>query len=359
MPRKEIPLSTSKFIVDGKVLDQDGDCYVIAEAGHNHQGNLDTAKQLFRAAKESGANAVKLQKRDNRALYTRAMYDQPYDNENSFGPTYGAHREALEFGFSEYSELKQYAKEIGISFFATAFDFPSADFLAKLDMQAFKIASGDLRNTPLLKYVAEIGKPMFMSTGGATLEDVQRAYDAIMPINSRLCIMQCTASYPAEPEHMNLNVISTFKKAFPDTLIGLSDHQSGISMALVAYILGARAIEKHFTLNRAMRGTDHAFSLEPVGLRKLVRDLRRARAALGDGAKNPIPLEAKPLLKMGKKLVAAGDLEAGRVLTREDIAIKSPGDGTPPYELDKFVGAVLTQPLKEDDNLTFEAIKAV
>ena len=299
----------------------------MAEIGHNHQGNLDLAKKLFKAAKDSGAHAVKLQKRYNRSLYTRALFNQPYENENSFGATYGEHREALEFGEHEYRELQSYARKIEIDFFATAFDFPSVDFLAKLDLPAYKIASGDLKSIPLLKTIAEIGKPMLLSAGGAAMEDVRRAYDAIMPINSQVCIMQCTACYPALPEDMNLKVIESFREEFPDTIVGLSDHQSGIAMALVGYILGAQVIEKHFTMNRAMRGTDHAFSLEPQGLRKLVRDLRRTRVALGGGIKRPIPDEKMPLFKMGKKLVAARDLPANHVLTERDVAMKSPNDG--------------------------------
>ncbi len=347
----------ARFIVNGTVIDHDGDCYVIAEVGHNHQGKLETAKELFRTAKTCGANAVKLQKRDNKTLFTKAMYNQPYDNENSFGATYGQHREALEFGEYEYRELKAYAKEIGLTFFATAFDFNSADFLAKLDMPAFKIASGDLTNTPLLKYVAEIGKPMFLSTGGGAIDDVRRAYDTIMPINPQLCILQCTASYPADPADLNLRVIETYKQMFPNILVGLSDHQSGIAMALVSYIMGAAVIEKHFTLNRAMRGTDHAFSLEPVGLTKLVRDLRRARLAMGDGLKQPLPFEKKPLHKMAKKLVAARALPAGHVLTSEDIAIRSPADGLPPYELDRVLGMTLLKDLQEEENIDFKDLK--
>ena len=154
--------------IDGTLITDESDCYVIAEIGHNHQGSVEKCRELFRAAKECGADAVKLQKRDNRTLYTRAMYERPYDNENSFGPTYGAHREALEFGRAEYLELQQYAAELGITFFATAFDFSSADFLAQLDMPAYKLASGDLRNIPLIRHVARIGKPMILSTGGAT-----------------------------------------------------------------------------------------------------------------------------------------------------------------------------------------------
>ncbi len=345
------------LVINGTLIDQGADCYVVAEIGHNHQGNVDLAKKLFKAAKDSDANAVKMQKRDNRSLFTRAMFNQPYDNENSFGATYGEHREALEFGEHEYRELQSYSRNIGIDFFATAFDFPSLEFLAKLDMPAYKIASGDLKSIPLLKKIAEIGKPMLLSTGGAEMEDVRRAYDAIMPINSQLCIMQCTACYPAMPDDMNLKVIESFKTEFPDAIIGLSDHQSGIAMALVGYILGARVIEKHFTMNRAMRGTDHAFSLEPQGLNKLVRDLRRARVALGDGIKRSIPDEKKPLFKMGKKLVAARDLPAHHVLTERDIAMKSPNDGMPPYELEKVIGRTLVRALEEDENISIEDLR--
>jgi N-acetylneuraminate synthase/sialic acid synthase len=275
--------------IDHSTITDDSDCYVIAEIGHNHQGSLEKCRELFRAAKECGADAVKLQKRDNRSLYTRAMYDKPYENENSFGPTYGAHREALELGRDAYVDLQRYAAELGVTFFATAFDVPSADFLAKLDVPAYKIASGDLKNLPLLRYVARIGRPVIVSTGGATLDDVRRAADAIGEINPRLGILQCTATYPTEPEQMNLRVISSLREQFPEACIGLSDHYNGIAMAVAAYVLGARIIEKHFTLNHTWRGTDHALSLEPVGMRKMVRDLRRARAALGDGVKRVVP----------------------------------------------------------------------
>ena len=340
--------------IESTLINDASDCYVIAEIGHNHQGNIETAKELFRAAKECGANAVKLQKRDNRLLYTREMFNKPYENENSFGATYGAHREFLEFGKEEYQELQQFAGELGLAFFATAFDFPSADFLAELNTPAFKIASGDLRNIPLLKHVAGYQKPVIVSTGGGTIDDVQRAYDAFMPINPKLAILQCTAGYPCAFEEMNLRVISTFRERFPDIVIGLSSHDSGIAMAVAAYILGARIVEKHFTLNRAMKGTDHAFSLERGGLRRVVRDLRRARVALGDGSKTTYPSEVAPLLKMGKKLVAASDLPANHVIRPEDVAIKSPSDGLPPFELEKVIGRITCRPLQADQNITFE-----
>jgi len=338
------------------ILNDSSDCFVIAEIGHNHQGELSKAKEMFHVAKECGVDAVKLQKRDNRALYTRAMFDKPYDNENSFGDTYGAHREALEFGKAEYRELQTCANELGLVFFATAFDMPSADFLAGFDVPAYKIASGDLKNTPLLKHVAKIGKPMIVSTGGATMEDAKRAYDTIMPINPQLCLLQCTAAYPANYEELNLRVISTYRESFPDATVGLSDHENGIAMAVAAYVLGARVIEKHFTLNNTLKGTDHAFSLEPIGMRKLVRDLRRVKLALGDGVKHLYPSEASPLVKMGKKLVAACNLPAGHKLTASDIAIKSPGDGLPPFEFDNVIGLSTRRALEEEENITFDVL---
>jgi sialic acid synthase len=346
-------------LADRRIADDAG-CFVIAEIGHNHQGSVERAKELFRAARDCGVDAVKLQKRDNRTLFTRVAFDAPYDNENSFGATYGEHRENLELGRDDYAELQQYASELGLVFFATAFDIPSADLLAELDMPAFKIASGDVCNIPLIRHVTSFGKPVLLSTGGATIQDVDRAVEAAGRHAEQLCLLQCTAAYPASIEELNLAVITTLRERYPDIVVGLSDHQDGISMALVAYMLGARVIEKHFTLNHTAKGTDHAFSLMPEGMRKLVRDLRRVPAALGDGRKRPLPSEEKPLMKMGKKLVAARDLTAGHVLTVGDLAIKSPADGgLPPYELEHVVGRALARPLSIDEGLTLGDLEPV
>jgi N-acetylneuraminate synthase/sialic acid synthase len=340
--------------IENRLIADSEDCYVIAEIGHNHQGKLETAKELFKVAKECGADAVKLQKRDNVSLYSRELYNKSYDNENSYGKTYGEHREFLEFGRDAYLELQRYAQELKITMFATAFDFKSADFLAELNMPAYKIASGDLKNTPLLKYVAKLGKPMIVSTGGAAMEDIQRAYDTILPFNTQLALLQCSASYPTPPEEMNLRVIQILRERFPNAVIGLSDHYDGIAVAPVAYMLGARIIEKHFTLHHSWKGTDHAFSLEPIGLKKMVRDLGRTRIALGDGVKRIYDDEKMPLVKMGKQLVAARDLEKGHTVLEKDIAVKSPGGGLPPYEIDKVIGRVLRQAVKEDQAFKFE-----
>lgn len=344
-----------ELVVDGRRITRDGPAYVVAEIGHNHQGDVEKAKALIHSAKECGVDAVKLQKRDNRSLYTHALFDSPYDNEHSFGATYGEHREALELSPADWLELREFSREEGVTLFGTVFDEASADLLAELDLPAFKIASADLVNTPLLRHVAALGRPIFLSTGGGTLEDVERAVETILPLNDQLCILQCTASYPCEVDELNLQVIETYRERFPDLVVGLSDHQSGIAMSVVGYMLGARVIEKHFTLNHAWKGSDHAFSLMPEGMRRLVRDLRRVPEALGDGVKRRLASEERPIEKMGKKLVAARDLPAGHVVGPGDLVAKSPADGgLPPYELDALLGRALLRPLAIEQDVALE-----
>lgn len=333
-------------------IDDESPCYVIAEVGHNHQGSLEQCKALMERAKECGANAVKLQKRSNRKLFTRAMYESPYESPHAFGSTYGTHREALEFGLEEYKELQAYAHAIGIAFFATAFDRESADFLAALDMPAFKIASGDLLNLPLLTHIARFGRPMIISTGGAELADVKRAFDAVATLNPHIALLHCTSGYPAAWDELNLRAIETLRREFPGAVIGFSSHDEGIAMPVAACALGARIVEKHFTLDRAMRGSDHAFSLEPPAMARMVKDLRHLHSALGDGVKRRYSSEEKALHKMGKALVAARALPAGHVLTEDDLVAKSPADGLPPYALPRLLGLRLKRALHEDEAVT-------
>jgi len=343
-------------MLNGTRIDDASAPYVIAEVGNNHQGDVAKGKELIQRASECGASAVKLQARDNETLFTRDAFNRPYENENSFGPTYGLHRQALELGKAELRELQQYAAEQRIDFFATPFDVPSADLLEELGVPFYKVASADLTNTPLLKHIARFGKPMLISTGGATLEDVDRAVETVLPINSQICVMQCTAAYPADYAELDLGVIQTYRERYPEIVIGYSGHDNSISMPVVAYMLGARVIEKHFTLNRVMKGTDHIFSLEPPGLRRVVRDLVRARDAIGDGKKKKRPSEFAPMVKMAKSLYTARGLSAGHVLTEADISIKCPGGGMPPYELDNVIGRPLLVDLGEEEALAREHV---
>jgi sialic acid synthase len=340
-----------QFTVNSMEYSDVTSAYLIAEVGHNHQGNLETALKLIRAASHAGASAVKFQKRSNKTLFTSEAYNAPYTSENSFGETYGKHREALEFGIEEYKACIEEAKRCKIDFFATAFDFESADFLSDLDMPAYKIASGDLKTIPLIEYVAKIGKPIILSTGGGSIEDIDRAVNAVLRHNENLALLQCTAGYPPEYSELNLRVIESFRSRFPEVTIGYSGHDSGIAMGLVAYILGARVIEKHFTLNRAMKGTDHAFSLEPQGMQKLVRDIDRAQLALGDGVKGTYPSEVAPLKKMGKSIFYTKNIAAGEVLTPAHVDFRSPGDGTPPYRVGEFVGMILRKNVVAESKL--------
>ncbi len=343
------------MIVNGIELGKDK-AFLIAELGSNHGGSVERCKQLILSAKECGVQAVKLQKRDNKTLFEKKLYDSPYINENSYGDTYGSHREALEFDFEQYKELQAYAHELGLTFFATAFDFLSVDFLEKLDVSAYKIASGDLLNTPLQRYIAQTGKPIFLSTGGGTFLDIDRAYENILKYNDQLCIFQCTASYPTEAKDMCLGVIPEMIKRYPKAVIGLSDHYPGKLMSPIAYILGARVFEKHFTLRHTDKGTDHAFSLEPEALGKLVLDLKKVQVCMDD-RKRLLDCEIKPLYKMGKKLVFNRDMTVGEVLTASDIRIVSPNDGLQPYEVDNLLGKVVNWDVREEETIKMEYIE--
>lgn len=298
------------MVIDGVPIRDE--CYVIAELGHNHQGSVDICKKMIEAAKWAGCDAVKLQKRDNKTLYTEEFYNSPYNSENAFGATYGEHREALEFGWEQYQELQGYALSLGISFFATAFDIPSADFLLKLGCPAIKLASGDLTNIPLLTHVATTWplRPIIFSTGGGTEKEVRAAHK-ILDRGSPLCVMQCTSGYPASYEELDLRVIQTYARWFPKTTIGWSGHDTGINAATAAYTLGAEIIEKHFTLNRAWKGTDQAFSLEPQGMKTMIDNLKDCRKALGDGVKRRYASETEPLKKQLKN--AEGQIDGRTV----------------------------------------------
>lgn len=339
------------------VISNNSPCFVIAEIGHNHQGNLKVALDMIKTAAECGVNAVKFQKRNNRILYTKAMYDRPYDNEDSFGLTYGEHREFLEFKWEDYVALKKCAKENGIEFMCTAFDFESVDFLEKLGITSYKLASGDLTNLPMLKYIAKLGKPIFLSTGAATLEEIHMAYDTILKYNKQLCFLHTTCIYPADYSNLNLRFIQTLKKEFPRAIAGYSGHDNGILAAVIAYMLGAVVVEKHFTINRSWKGTDHKFSLEPEGLRKQVRDLRRVDISLGDGKKIILDAEMNAKTKMGKSLYASRAVTAGQVLKAADVAIKSPAGGLAPYYIDKIIKRKLRVDLPQESLISLEHLE--
>lgn len=343
-----------ELTIAGTRIADDAPCYVIGEIGHNHGGSLERAYDIIEAMAEAGVSAVKLQRRTNRAIYTRALLQRPYEHEHSYGATYGAHREALELSLADTDAAFGFARTFEIGAFATAFDEHAADELMAIGTPAIKIASGDLTNTPFLRHVAQLCVPLILSTGGGTLDDITRAVDTITAYTHQLAILHCTAAYPVHDHaELNLRVIPALRTRFPDYVIGWSGHDTGIAMPVLAYSLGARIIEKHVTLNRTWKGTDQAFSLEPGGVRRMVRDLERARVALGDGIKRVYPSEIKPLEKMRKALVASKPLKAGQVIQRGDLLRKSPNVGIPAYQLDAVVGFTLTRDLAVDEPLTY------
>ena len=335
------------------LINDDSLPFFISEVGSNHQGDVEHCKKLILASKEAGASAVKLQKRENKTFYTQHLFDEQYRNPNSFAGSYGEHREFLDFNKDQWKELIEYSKEIDILLFCTAFDIASADFLEDLDIPFYKIPSGGLKHIPLIKHVASFNKPVIISTGGGTIEDVDRVIEETKDYKNNIVILQCTAGYPVAWEDLNLSVISTYRERY-DNVIGLSSHDNGIAMALVSYMLGARVIEKHFTLNRGNKGTDNAFSLEKQGFSKMIRDIKRASIAKGDWVKKIYKSEYEPLRKMATSIRASKDLQKGHKLTIDDIQYMAPDDGLPPSQLENVVGKELKSDLKVESNILLD-----
>ncbi len=272
-------------------------CFVLAEIGNNHQGDVEQARDLIEMAARCGAHGVKLQRRHNRTLYSRALLDQVYDNEVSFGPTYGAHREALELPLEVYPELRSLAHELGLAFVCTAFDERSVADLDRVMVDAIKIASGGARDAPLVVEARSTGRPLLISTGGCYEADILRLREWA----PEALLLHCTASYPAAFDELDLGYLPRLRQLCAPVPVGWSGHDNGIAMAVLAFALGASLVEKHVTLNRALKGADHAFSLERPGLERLCRDLARARLALGDGGKHYYASERKPIAKMRRR----------------------------------------------------------
>jgi len=328
----------STISLGSKTVGSDYPVYVIAEIGINHQGDVEIAKQLIKAAAAAGANAAKFQKRSIGRILTQEGLEMPYENRNSFGKTYGEHKRALELTESEYAELLAYARECNIDFTASGWDEESIDFLDTLGIAFFKMASADLTNIPLLTHTARKGKPMILSTGMADIGMVRTAVNAVQPLNSQLAILQCTSTYPSSFEEINLEVLNTFRNEFPKSVIGYSGHELGIAITAAAVALGAKIIERHFTLDRTMKGGDHAASLEPGGFAKLVRDVRHIELALGSRNKRVQDSEGPVFRKLAKSVVSAVDLNPGMVISRDMLTTKGPGTGISPTRMNDLIG---------------------
>ncbi len=266
--------------IGNKLVGDNQPCFIIAEIGINHNGSLDLAKKLIDVAVEAGCDAVKFQKRTVDVVYTQEELSRI--RPNPFGKTNGDLKRGLEFGFEEFSEINEYCRENKIMWMASCWDEESVDFIDQFNPPAYKIASACLTDKELLLHTKSKGKPVILATGMSTIEEIDSAVQVLGAENT--IIMQCTATYPSDNADLNLLVIPQFKERY-QTVVGYSGHERGIAASFLASILGASVVERHITLDRTLWGSDHAASLEPLGLKKLVRDIRGAKSMLGDGQK--------------------------------------------------------------------------
>ena len=325
--------------------------FIVAEAGFNHNGRPDLALQLVDAAARAGVDAVKFQTfRGDRLASAHAQ---------GYGGAVGSQVEAyrqFELDGAAYAAIFQRAAERGILVFSTPFDEESADLLEGLGMAVFKIASGDLTHHPLLAHVARKKKPMILSTGMASLVEIEEALDVVRQHgHPPLVLLQCTSAYPAAPADANLRAIPLMKQVF-GLPVGFSDHTIGALAPAVAVALGACVIEKHFTLDRALPGVDHAMSVDPIQMAALVAAVRETEAFLRLPGSKPIPAEEETRYAARRGLVAARKLPAGTLLTRDLVDVKRPAAGLPSRWLSQIIGRTLRRPLERDEPITWDVV---
>jgi len=281
--------------IGSRVIGGGHPAYVIAEIGLNHNGDVEIAKRLIEVAARAGADAVKFQKRTPEISTPEHMRDVP--RETPWGVmSYLDYRRRVEFGRDEYVEIGDHATLLGLDWFASPWDVPSVTFLEDLHVVAHKVASASLTDTELLRALRDTGKPILLSTGMSTIEQIDRALDTLG--TDRVVLLHATSTYPLEPEEANLRVIATLRDRYPGIPVGYSGHERGLQISLAAVAMGAVAVERHITLDRTMWGSDHAASLEPTGLEHLVRDIRVIERAVGDGVKRVFDSERAPMAKL-------------------------------------------------------------
>jgi N,N'-diacetyllegionaminate synthase len=321
------------------LISPDRSCFIIAEAGVNHNGCLELAKKLVLAARDAGADAVKFQTFQAKHLVTSDAPQAEYQARNS-GKTESQFEmlKRLELPLEAFAELSRYCQELGIMFMSTAFDEDSADYLSGLGMAIFKIPSGELTNLPLLRHIARHRKPMIVSTGMGTLDEVADAVQTIRAAgNDDITVLHCVSNYPAPPESVNLRAMQAMQAAL-GVPIGYSDHTMGIEASVIAVAAGAKVIEKHFTLDCEMAGPDHKASLEPAALAEMVRSIRRVEVLLGDGLKQPSEAELAVAKIVRRSVVAKTAISAGTMIKEEMLVLRRPGTGIPPARFHEVSG---------------------
>jgi len=345
-----------KFRIGERWVGDGEPCFIVAEAGANHNRDLTMAKELIAVAAEAKADAVKFQTYSAETLYSKKTPRFSYLEGLTDKSTWDLIKE-IELPREWQEELAEEAKKRGVLFMSTPFDHRAVDELDALGVPAFKIASFEIVDLPLVRHAASKGKPMIMSTGLANYEDIQDAFSTCREVgNEQVVLLQCASLYPAPPERINLRAMETMRRAF-GTLVGLSDHSLGIHISVAAPAVGACVIEKHYTLSRSLKGPDHPFAIEPAELRELVRQVREVEAALGDGRKlGPAPDELEMHQKARRSLVAACAIPKGTRIEPDMVTIKRPGYGIPPKFLRLVVGRAARRDIEADDVITWEVI---
>ncbi len=333
-------------------------CFIIAEAGVNHNGDIDIAHKLVDAAKLASADAVKFQSFKAEALVTPHSRKADYQLETTQGDNSQLSMlKKLELSTPEQIRLKKYCDEKGILYLCTPYEQDSADLLEHIGVDAYKIGSTDTSNIPFLRYLAKKNIPVLLSTGMSDLGDVEKSVNELKTngLEGKIIILQCTSEYPAPIADINLLAMKTMETAF-HCPVGFSDHTPGIGASPWAVAAGACVIEKHFTLDRNMEGPDHKASINPKEMKELVRTVRSVELALGDGMKRIMPSEAKNKSKMQKSLVAVNKLSAGQTIQQGDLTCKRPGTGLPPKWFDKVIGRKAATDIDKEQVLTLDDI---
>ncbi len=324
--------------------------FIVAEAGVNHNGDIELALKMIDEARKAGADAIKFQvfKAENLATEYAPKAKYQVVNDRSSRSQYEMLKK-LELSEEEFRELYRYARDRGLIFLATPYDFESVDLLEEMGVPAYKVSSSDLTNIPFLEYIAEKGKPVILSTGMATLGEVEEAVNTVRNTgNNQIILLHCITSYPADIEKLNLRAIQTLREAFK-LPVGFSDHSLGIYAAIAAVALGAVMIEKHFTLDKNLPGPDHKASLTPVELREMIRAIRMIEKALGDGIKKPLPEEEEIKRVVRKSIVAKKDIPKGTIITRDLITFKRPGIGLEPKYYRMILGKRTRRNIKRNE----------
>lgn len=348
-------MAKQKTIKIGNKLVGDGQpVFIIAEAGVNHNGKLNLALQLTKEAKKAGADAVKFQtfKAENVVSAKAQMADYQKKNIGKNISQQEAIKQ-LELGFANFQKIKQLCDKIGIIFLSTPHSDEAIDFLAPL-VPAFKIGSGDLTNLPFLEKISQKKKPIILGTGMANLQEIKEAVKTMQKTgNDKIVLLQCTTNYPCPLEEANLNAIKTLQKTF-SLPIGYSDHTLGITSSIMATAMGACLIEKHFTLDKKMPGPDHRASADPEEFANMVKEIRNAEKALGNGKKQPTQSEKKISHLVRKSLIAQKDIQKNEVLSNDKIIIKRPMGGIEPKDLKKALGKRAKKLIKQDEFIKFK-----